>query len=106
MNEPSRFHPTIPITVRRDTSEHLADGTARVLATVGPTGFTIRYLTALDMVDGHPSSEFLADEAYQLVLSTGHVLAGHFYPSSDGSDERPVLVFIPSDLSSPEGIRA
>jgi hypothetical protein len=103
INEMRSFHPTIPITVRRDASEHLADGTAQVLAAVGPTGFTTRYLTALSMVDGHQSSELLSDEACQLVLSTGHVLAGHFYPNSEASDERTVLVFIPSGTSSSEG---
>jgi hypothetical protein len=96
MSEPRRFHPTIPITVRRPTSEHLADGTAEAQAAVGPSGFTTRYVTALRMAKGHIPAELLADEPCELVLSTGHALAGHFYESSDVAPERSVLVFIPS----------
>ena len=100
MNETERFHPTIPIAVRRLTGGHLADGLAEAQPTVGPTGFSTRYLTALGLVDSHVPRELLADEVYELVLSTGHALAGHFYPSPHGSPEHPVFLFIPSGMEA------
>ena len=101
MDQHTPIQPPIPITVRRDAGEHLADGAAQVLEAVGPTGFTTRYLTTLSMVGGHMSSELLADEVCQLVLSTGHVLAGHFYPISEAGGDRTRLVFIPSEAEVP-----
>jgi len=99
-NERARFRPTIPVTVRRLTSEQLADGRAETRSVVGPTGFSTRYVAALSMVDGHLPSELLADEVYELVLSTGHVLTGHFYPGPSEAAAQPLFLFIPSDAEA------
>ena len=95
MHETS-FRPTIPIAVRRPPRGHLADGHAEAQPQIGPGGFTTHYLAAVTMVGNHLPAELLADEACELVLSTGHTLAGHFYPSPEGSSERLMFVFIPA----------
>jgi hypothetical protein len=96
--QPRGFRPTIPVVVRRRTGAHLADGHAEVRAAVGPTGFTTRYLAALRMRGGHVPEQLLTDQIYELVLSTGHALAGYFYASPYTSPAQPVFLFIPSAM--------
>ena len=97
------FRPTIPVVVRRCTGEHFADGHAEARAAVGPTGFTTRYLAALSMRGRHIPGQLLTDDSYELVLSTGHALAGHFYASPYTSAEQPVFLFIPSATDRTDG---
>src|SRR5207248_3135527 len=95
---PRGFRPTIPVVVRRRTGEHLADGHAEARTAVGPTGFTTRYMAALRMRDANIPGQLLTDDTYELVLSTGHALAGHFYASPYTSPEQTVYLFIPSTM--------
>jgi hypothetical protein len=42
-------------------------------------------------------SDLLGDEECEIVLTTGHTLAGHFYSTVEGATDGKVLLFVPSD---------
>ncbi|MEA2640383.1 MAG: hypothetical protein QOF51_1777 [Chloroflexota bacterium] len=96
MSRVTSFRPTIPVAVRRNTVDHLADGQAESRSSVGPNGFTTNYLTTITLVRGHHLQELLGEEECEIVLGTGHVLPGHFYPTTEGGSATTVLLFIPS----------
>ena len=89
------FRPRIPVVVRGSTGEQLAVGKAEARQEMGPNGFSTRYLTDLEMADGHTLDELLEDTSFELVLGTGHALTGHFYSTAAGAASHTVALFIP-----------